>query len=63
MVLKMFLVQVDLAGVCFVFGITEETALRWLKRAAKQAIKEKKACFMRSRAAQGAWLQDQYQLD
>jgi len=37
MVLKMFLVRVDLAGVCFVFGITEETALKWLRRAAKQA--------------------------
>ncbi|MDU9047820.1 MAG: hypothetical protein Q3M30_03150 [Candidatus Electrothrix sp. Rat3] len=37
MVLKMFLVRVDLAGVCFVFGITEENALRWLKRTAKQA--------------------------
>ena len=37
MVLKMFLIRADLAGICFVFGITEETALMWLKRAAKQA--------------------------
>ena len=37
MVLKMFLVRVDLSGICFVFGITEETALMWLKRAARQA--------------------------
>ena len=37
MVLKMFLIGVDLSGICFVFGITEETALMWLKRAAKQA--------------------------
>jgi IS1 family transposase len=37
MVLKMFLTRVDLAGICFVFGITEETALMWLKRAAKRA--------------------------
>lgn len=37
MVLKMFLVRADLSGICFVFGITEETALIWLKRAARQA--------------------------
>jgi IS1 family transposase len=37
MVLKMFLIRVDLSGICFVFGITEETALMWLKRAARQA--------------------------
>jgi len=37
MVLKMFLIRVDLSGIFFVFGITEETALMWLKRAARQA--------------------------
>ncbi|MCP4486601.1 MAG: hypothetical protein GY820_04670 [Gammaproteobacteria bacterium] len=37
MVLKMFLIRVDLSGICFVFGITEETALMWLRRVAKQA--------------------------
>jgi IS1 family transposase/transposase-like protein len=37
MALKMFLIRVDLAGICFVLGITEETSLRWLRRAAKQA--------------------------
>jgi len=37
MVLKMFLIRFDLAGIRFVFGITEETALMWLKRAAGQA--------------------------
>jgi len=37
MVLKMFLIRADLSGICFVFGITEETALMRLKRAAGQA--------------------------
>ena len=37
MALKMFLVRVDLSGICFVLGITEETALMWLERAARQA--------------------------
>lgn len=38
MALKMFLVRVDLFGICFVLGITEETALEWLRRAANQAV-------------------------
>jgi IS1 family transposase len=37
MALKMLLVRVDLAGICFVLGVTEETVLVWLKRAAHQA--------------------------
>lgn len=37
LVLKMLLVKVDLAGICFVLGVTEETILEWLKRAAKKA--------------------------
>ena len=37
MALKMFLVRVDLSGIYFVLGITEETALMWLERAARQA--------------------------
>jgi IS1 family transposase len=35
--LKMLLVRVDLAGICFVLGVTEETVLAWLRRAAHQA--------------------------
>jgi hypothetical protein len=34
MALKMLLVRVDLAGICFVLGATEETVLAWLRRAA-----------------------------
>jgi IS1 family transposase len=37
MALKMLLVRVDLAGIGFVLGVTEETVLAWLKRAAHQA--------------------------
>jgi IS1 family transposase len=37
MALKMLLVRVDLAGICFVLGVTEETVLAWLQRAAHQA--------------------------
>ena len=37
MALKMLLVHVDLTGVGFVLGVTEETVLAWLKRAAQQA--------------------------
>src|SRR5712664_1073452 len=37
MALKMLLVRVDLAGISFVLGVTEETVLAWLKRAAHQA--------------------------
>ncbi len=37
MALKMLLVRVDLTGICFVLGVTEETVLAWLKRAAYQA--------------------------
>ena len=37
MALKMLLGRVDLAGICFVLGVTEETILAWLKRAARQA--------------------------
>ena len=32
MALKMLLVRVDLAGIGFVLGVTEETVLAWLKR-------------------------------
>jgi IS1 family transposase len=35
--LKMLLVKVDLAGISFVLGVTEETTLAWLRRAAQQA--------------------------
>ncbi|MDE3091206.1 MAG: hypothetical protein KGJ80_17700, partial [Chloroflexota bacterium] len=35
--LKMLLVRVDLSGVSFVLGVTEETVLEWLSRAAQQA--------------------------
>src|SRR5712692_7093191 len=37
MALKMLLVRVDLAGIGFVLGVTEETVLVWLRRAAHQA--------------------------
>jgi IS1 family transposase len=37
MALKMLLVRVDLAGIGFVLGVTEETVLEWLRRAAHQA--------------------------
>ena len=37
MALKMLLVRVDLAGISFVLGVTEETVLAWLRRAAQQA--------------------------
>ena len=35
--LKMLLVRVDRAGISFVLGVTEETVLVWLARAAQQA--------------------------
>src|SRR5712691_11824475 len=37
MALKMLLVRVDLTRLCFVLGVTEETVLAWLRRAAHQA--------------------------
>src|SRR5438132_10631385 len=37
MALKMLLVKVDLAGIRFVLGVTEETVLAWLARAAHKA--------------------------
>jgi IS1 family transposase len=37
MALKMLLVRVDLQGISFVLGVTEETVLVWLKRAAYQS--------------------------
>jgi len=37
MALKMLLVRVDLAGISFGLGVTEETVLAWLRRAAHQA--------------------------
>jgi IS1 family transposase len=37
MALKMLLVRVDLTGISFVLGVTEETVLAWLRRAAQQA--------------------------
>jgi hypothetical protein len=37
MALKMLLVRVDRAGISFVLGVTEETVLVWLRRAAHQA--------------------------
>ena len=37
MALKILLVRVDLTGINFVLGVTEETVLVWLKRAAYQA--------------------------
>ena len=37
MALKMLLVKVDLSGICFVLGVTEETILEWLGRAARKA--------------------------
>jgi len=37
MALKMLLVGVDLTGIAFVLGVTEETTLEWLARAAAQA--------------------------
>src|SRR5215813_7707196 len=37
MALKVLLVRVDLTGISFVLGVTEETALAWLRRAAHQA--------------------------
>src|SRR5262245_52195877 len=36
MALKMLLVRVDRAGIGFVLGVTEETVLAWLQRAAQQ---------------------------
>ena len=38
MALKMLLVRVDLAGMCFGLGVTEETVLAWRRRAAQQAV-------------------------
>src|SRR5712692_12108618 len=35
--LKMLLVHVDLTGIGFVLGVTEQTVLAWLKRAADKA--------------------------
>jgi IS1 family transposase len=37
MALKLLLVRVALAGICFVLGVTEETVWAWLRRAAHQA--------------------------
>ncbi len=37
--LKMLLVRVDLSSISFVLGVTEETVLDWLRRAAHQAEK------------------------
>src|SRR5438128_2491165 len=37
MALKMLLVKVDLAGICFVLGVTDETILAWFNRAAQKA--------------------------
>src|SRR5712691_3321527 len=37
MALKMLLVRVNLAGIGLVLGVTEETVLAWLRRAAQQA--------------------------
>src|SRR6266446_10032276 len=37
MALKMLLVRVDLTGICFVLGVTEETVLAWRRRVAHQA--------------------------
>jgi hypothetical protein len=37
MALKMLLVKVELSGVCFVLGVTEEAILEWLRRAAGKA--------------------------
>src|SRR6266851_10011151 len=37
MALKMLLVRVELTGISFVLGVTEETVLAWLRRAAHQA--------------------------
>jgi IS1 family transposase/transposase-like protein len=37
MALKMLLVRMDLAGISFVLGVTEETVLAWLRRVAHQA--------------------------
>lgn len=37
MALKMLLVRVDLTGIAFVLGVTEETTLAWLSRAAAKA--------------------------
>lgn len=37
MALKMLLVRVDLRGISFVLGVTEETILEWLGRAARKA--------------------------
>src|SRR5919108_2526729 len=37
MALKMLLVRVDLAGIRFVLGVTEETVLAWLERVARKA--------------------------
>src|SRR5712691_3578162 len=37
MALKRLLVRVDLAGICFVLGVTEATVLAWLRRAAEKA--------------------------
>jgi IS1 family transposase/transposase-like protein len=37
MALKMLLVRVELSGIGFVLGVTEETVLEWLRRAARKA--------------------------
>src|SRR6516225_8171566 len=37
MALKMLLVRVDLTGIAFVLGVTEESVLEWLERAAAKA--------------------------
>src|SRR3982751_2615194 len=37
MALKMLLVRVELAAICFVLGVTEETLIEWLRRVALKA--------------------------
>src|SRR6266702_8809282 len=45
MALKMLLVKVDLAGISFVLGVTEDTVLAWLQRAAHKAASNRSAKF------------------
>lgn len=37
MALKMLLVKVELSGICFVLGVTEESMIEWLKRGSEKA--------------------------
>jgi len=53
MALKMLLVRVDLTGIGFVLGVTEQTVLAWLKRAAEKADEIKRHLLRHLSVTQG----------